>query len=39
VNPDKHNRTVTLRCPTCGSDQFSHEGAETPEQIVTEDDP
>jgi uncharacterized Zn finger protein len=35
MHPEKHNRTVVLRCPTCGSDQFSHEGAETPEQIVT----
>lgn len=35
MNTEKHNRTVGLRCPTCGSDQFSHEGAETPEQIVT----
>jgi uncharacterized Zn finger protein len=35
VNPEKHNRTVTLRCPTCGSEYFSHDDAETPEQIVT----
>lgn len=35
MNAEKHNRTVSLRCPTCGSDQFSDEGAETPEQIVT----
>ena len=35
VNAEKHNRTVSLLCPTCGSDQFSHEGAEMPEQIVT----
>jgi hypothetical protein len=22
----KYNRSVTLLCPTCGGDQFSHEG-------------
>jgi uncharacterized Zn finger protein len=34
VNTEKRNRTVSLRCATCGSEQFSHEGAETPEQLV-----
>jgi DNA-directed RNA polymerase subunit RPC12/RpoP len=26
VNEDKYSRTVSLLCPTCGSDQFEYEG-------------
>lgn len=28
INADKYSRSVKLVCPTCGSDQFSHDGAE-----------
>jgi RNA polymerase subunit RPABC4/transcription elongation factor Spt4 len=35
MNAEKYNRTVTLLCPTCGSDQLSHEGDASPEEIVT----
>jgi uncharacterized Zn finger protein len=34
MNAENHSRTVSLRCPTCGSEKFSHEGNEAPEQIV-----
>lgn len=27
-NADKYNQSVNLVCPTCGGDQFSHDGAE-----------
>lgn len=26
LRSDKYNRQVRLLCPTCGSDQFAHEG-------------
>jgi uncharacterized Zn finger protein len=35
MNSERRDRIVTLICPTCGSDQFGHEGVEAPEQIVT----
>ncbi|EQB8443801.1 TPA: hypothetical protein L4942_000940 [Pseudomonas aeruginosa] len=25
---DKYNRSVSLNCPTCGSTEFSHDGAD-----------
>lgn len=27
MDADKYNRTITLLCPTCGSDQFSQQEA------------
>jgi uncharacterized Zn finger protein len=36
MDADKYNRTITLLCPTCGSDQFSkQEAAESTVQLVT----
>jgi predicted RNA-binding Zn-ribbon protein involved in translation (DUF1610 family) len=28
INAEKYSRSVNLVCPTCGSNQFSHDGAE-----------
>lgn len=28
MNSDKYSRSVSLLCPTCGSDQFEFEGSE-----------
>lgn len=35
MDADKYNRTVSLLCPTCGHDQFSHEGESSSNQVVT----
>ena len=31
---DKYNRSVSLLCPTCGSDQFSHDGADAQTSVL-----
>jgi len=28
LRPDKYNRQVKLLCPTCGNDQFAHDGTD-----------
>jgi len=36
MDVDQYNRTITLLCPTCGSDQFSkQEAAEGAVQLIT----
>jgi len=35
VDAEKYNRSVSLLCPTCGSDQFSRDGEEGPSQLAT----
>lgn len=35
MDAEKYNRTVSLLCPTCGHDQFSHEGESSADQVVT----
>ncbi|MDB5772562.1 MAG: hypothetical protein JWM42_2936 [Burkholderia sp.] len=35
MDADKYNRAVSLFCPTCGHDQFSHEGESSSNQVVT----
>jgi len=34
MDAEKYNRSLSLLCPTCGSDQFS-QGEESPSQLVT----
>jgi uncharacterized Zn finger protein len=35
MDAEKYNRTVSLLCPTCGYDQFSHEDESSSNQLVT----